>query len=359
MKKIIAVFMAVIVAFSLFGCKKSQEKINLNEFDKLLSKQPAVVVDSELFIQTGNSGDKRFYPDMLTATIQNRTDKAITYLRLAFVAWDKDGKPVKIKAVDDKSGDEIKEVAYKSLNLESGRYYGKGMGINLAPNHNIETFKVIVVSFKTKDGENWENPYYETFKSAFASKKFSKSMMIPYTKQEDNFKVLTQNELKKTVLDEVGLKDKFSNLPIQVLTADYIVTGEDKDATPDTIKATFKNIGEKQISKVTLCFFAFDEAGKAVRIKEAGDNASLGNYYALVEYTTTDFVKDAVFGDSVAYNVHENCGIKYVKAFVKAYTDIDGKAYENPYFIDACLIYEGEEIKVELPTTPEIETQFE
>ena len=353
MKKIIAAFMVAIVAFSLFGCKKSQEKINLTEFEKILSKQPAVVVDSELFVQTGNSGDKRFYPDMLTATVQNRTDRIITYLKVAFVAWDKEGKPVKIKAADEKSGDTIKEVAYKKLTLESGRYYGKGMGINLAPNHNIETFKVIVVGFKTVDGDTWENPYYETFKNAFVSQSFSKSMMIPYDKQEDNFKVLTQNELNKTVLNEKTLLDKFSKLPVQLLNADYIVTSEDKDATPDTIKVTLKNTGDKQISNVTLCFFGFDETGKAVKIKEAGDNASAGNYYSLVEYTTTDFVKDAVFGGGIAYNVHENCGIKHVVAIVKAYTDIDGKTFENPYFVDACLVYEGSEIKVELPTLPE------
>lgn len=349
MKKILAVLLTVVMAFVFFGCKEKQEKMTLSDFDKLLQKQPACVVDTELLVQTGNSADKRFYPDMLTATVQNRTDKTITKLKVAFVAWDKDGKPVKIKTAEEKIRYEVSEVEYTNLTLESGRYYGKGMGIKLASNHSIETFKAIVISFKTEDGENWENPYFETFKSAFVSQNFKKSMMISYTKQKDDFKVLSQNELDKTVLDEEKLLEKLSKLPVQLLSADYIVTGEDKDMTPDIIKATFKNVGEKQISAVTLCFFAFDEVGKAVKIREAGDNASIGNYTALVEYTTPVFVKDAVFGDTVAYNVHENCGIRYVVAVVKAYADVDGKIYENPYFIDACLIYEGGEIAIEQP----------
>ncbi len=357
MKKVIAVLLTVVIAFTFLGCQESQEKVNLNDFDKLLQKQPVTVVDTELLVQTGNSADKRFYPDMLTATVQNRTDKTISYLKVAFVAWDKDGNPVKIKSDEDKKDYEIKEVDYKKLTLESGRYYGKGMGINLSANHNIETFKAIVVSFKTDDGDVWENPYYETFKNAFVSQKFSKSMMISYTKQEDNFKVLTENELEKTVLDETALSDKFSKLAVQILSAEYIVLGEDKDATPDTIRAIFKNTSEKEISSVTLGFFAFDENGKAVKIKEAGDNASIGNFIALAEYTTTDFVKDAVFGETVSYNVHENCGIKYVVAVVKSYTDIDGKTFENPYFIDACLIYEGGEIEVKLPEISDSATQ--
>ena len=349
MKKITAVLLTVLMAFAVFGCKEKQEKLNLNDFDKLLQNQPAYVVDTELLVQTGNSADKRFYPDMLTATVQNRSDKIITYLKLAFVAWDKDGKPVKIKAADEKAGSEIKEVEYKKLSLESGRYYGKGVGINLASNHNIESFKAIVVLFKTSNGAKWENPYYETFKNAFVSKKFSKSMMISYTKQKDDFKALSKNELDKTVLDETALSEKFSKLPIQVLSADYIVQGDDKDSTPDIIKATFKNVSEKAIAKVTLGFFAFNEKGEAVRIKEAGDNASNGNYIALVEYTTTDFIKDSVFGDTMAYNVHENCGIRYVVGVVKSYTDSDGAIYENPYFIDACLIFEGGKITLAQP----------
>ena len=351
MKKVIAVLLTAVIAFVVLGCQKKQEKINLNDFDKLLQKQPVAVVDTEFLVQTGNTADKRFYPDMLTATIQNKTAKTITDIQLAFVAWDKNGNPVKIKSNEDKNGYEIKGVAYKKLSLESGRYYGKGMGINLTANHNIETFKAIVVSFKTDDGDVWENPYYETFKNAFVSQKFSKSMMIPYTEQEDGFNVLTDNELKKTVLDETTLLDKLSKLPVQILSAEYLVIGEDKDATPDIIKAIFKNTAEKEISSVTLGFFGFDQNGKSVKIKEAGDNASIGNYIALAEYTTTDFVKDAVFGDTVSYNVHENCGIKYVVAVLKSYTDIDGKTFENPYFIDACLIYEGGEIEVKTPET--------
>lgn len=348
-KRLIAVVLVVLSVFSFIGCKEKTEKITLKDFDGLLSRQPIAVVNTELLVQTGNYVDKQFYPDMLTATLQNRTDKTITYIKLAFVAWDKDGKPVKIKAVGEKQGDEIKEVAYKKLSIDSGRYYGKAMGINLATNHNINSFKVIVVSFKTKTGETWENPYYEIFKNTFVSQEFNKSIMIPYTKQKDDFKVLTQNELKKTEIDKEALLKKLAEFPVQIVSSDYIVFGEDKDATPDSIKTIFKNVGEKAIVGVTICYFAFDESGKAVKIKEAGDNASSGNYTALVEYTTTDFVKDAVFGDTLAYNVYEKCGIKYVRSVVKSYTDSDGKVYENPYFIDACFIYEGGEIEVQSP----------
>ena len=354
MKKISALILAVIMVLLLVGCKGEPQKITINDFDKILNSQPVVITNTELIVQTGNLSEKVFSPDMLTATFRNCTDKVIDYVQIAFVAWDKDGAPVSIKSPDEK-GYDIKAVQYKKLGLESGRYYGKGVGIELEPNHNIASFKAIVVMFKTADGESWENPYFETFRTAYVSKQFRKSLMIDFKEKKDDFKRLNQNQLAKTDLTEELLSEKTAEFSVEMLGSKYLVRGEDKDAAPDAIKTYFANRGEKEITNVILGVFGFDENGKAVKLIEAGDNASDGNYLALISYTTKDFTKGVIYGENDLYEVHEKCGIKYTVAVLKSYTDIDGKTFENPYFIDYCLIYEGGEIDIVVnePVEPE------
>ena len=245
MKKISAFLLAVLMMFSLFGCdKKEVKKVNFEEFNDLLSKQPVVITETELLHQTGNVADKRFYPDMLTATFQNRTKKVVTYVQIAFVAWDKDGNPVNIDSVDGDSY-ESKAVQYKKLNLESGRYYGKDKGIELAPNHNVASFKAIVVSFKTKDGKKWNNPCYDAFMNAFVGKRYSEKGKFSVETNAPKIKTLTQSQLKKTVLNEEELNKELSKFPVQVVSAEYVVTGDNKGTNPDTLSVTFKNIGKR------------------------------------------------------------------------------------------------------------------
>lgn len=353
MKKLSALILAVIMCFSILGCEEKAIKITLNDFDKLLNNQPVAIVESELFVALGNRADKRLYPDMLTATFQNRTNKVIDFVEIAFVGWDKNGNPAKIRLPNDEKAYDIKAVKYTNLNLESGRYYGKGFGIELAQDHNIASFKAIVVTFKAQDGTTWKNPYFDVFTNNFVSKPFYKSMMIPCEKEEEKIRPISKNNLDKTALDEAGLHEKLSSLSVQIVSSEYLIRGDDKDTTPDVFKTLFKNVGDNELSSVKLGFFGFDEEGKAVKIREAGDNASSGNYLTIVEYNTKGLVKDMVFGENDLYQVNENCGIKYVVAVVKSYTDIEDKTVENPYFYDACLIYEGKEIKVELPNTEE------
>ena len=349
MKKLSVLILTVIMCFSFFGCEEKVEKITLNDFDELLKNQPLAIVESELFVQLGNRADKRLYPDMLTVTFQNRTNKVINLVEVAFVAWDKNGNPVAIQQPNDEKKYDIKAIRYTNLNLESGRYYGKGMGIELAQNHNIASFKAIVVKFKCQDGTVWENPYFDVFKNNFVSKQFYKSMMLSCEEKEEKLRTLSKLHLEKTVLDEATLKEKMAELSVEIVSSEYVVRGDDKDTAPDVLKTVFKNKGEKELSSVKIGLFGFDENGKAVKIREAGDNASPGNYLTLIEYSTNGFVKDTTFGENDLFEVNENCGIKYVVAFVKSYTNIDGTTVENPYFYDICLIYEGKGISVEIP----------
>lgn len=355
MKKFLVLILALIMSFSVFGCEEEVKKIGLNDFEKLIDEQPLKIVKSELLVQFSNTANKRLNPDMMSVIFQNQTDKVIDYVKVAFVAWDKNGEPVKIKSPGDEKAYDIKAVEYKSLNLQSGRYFGKGFGIELAQDHNIASFRAIIASFKTKDGTFWENPYLEVFRKIFAGKQFDKNVKFECQRKENNFKKLSKSELEKTVLDEAALNDKLATLLVNIVSSEYIVTGEDKHVNPDVIKTTFKNIGEKEISSVRLAIFGFDENGKAVLIREAGDDASKGNYLSIVEYTTAGFMKDTVFGEKDLYQVDEACGIKYVKAVLKSYTDIDGNIVENPYFVDACLIYEGGQIDVKLPESDTLE----
>lgn len=131
--------------------------------DKLLSQidaQELKVVKTKYVVQ--DEKYKALYPDMLQAVIQNDTSCDIKNALVAFVAWDSNNLPVKIKgSIDFSDGSYIKEVNYGDINLVPGKKFGESSGFEVDENCNIKTFKAIVVSYETFDGTTWENPLYE------------------------------------------------------------------------------------------------------------------------------------------------------------------------------------------------------
>lgn len=115
---------------------------------------------------------KSLYPDMLQAVVYNNTELDIKDAVVAFVAWDNNNLPIKIKgSIDFSDGSYIKPVGYTDINLVGGESFGKDSGYEIDENSNIQTFKAIVVSYETFDGETWENPYFDDFCELYEGKK--------------------------------------------------------------------------------------------------------------------------------------------------------------------------------------------
>ena len=131
--------------------------------DKLLSQidaQELKVIKTKYIVQ--DEKYKSLYPDMLQAVIQNDTSYDIKNAIVAFVAWDSNNLPVKIKgSIDFSDGSYIKKINYGDINLVPGKKFGESSGFEIDENCNIKTFKAIVVSYETFDGTTWENPLYE------------------------------------------------------------------------------------------------------------------------------------------------------------------------------------------------------
>ena len=137
--------------------------------DKLLSQidaQELKVIKTKYVVQ--DEVYKSLYPDMLQAVIQNDTSYDIKNAIVAFVAWDNNNLPVKIKGSFDFSGGAyIVEVNYDDINLVPGEKFGESSGYEIDENCNIKTIKAIVVSYETFDGTTWENPLYEDWRELY------------------------------------------------------------------------------------------------------------------------------------------------------------------------------------------------
>ena len=121
--------------------------------------------EEDLYLATG---------DMIEAVIKNNSDKTIKNAIVAFVGWDANGYPVRIKGtVDITDGSYTKEVLYSGINLEPDKTYGEDSGYEIEESLNIKTIKAIVVSVETSNGDKWENPYYVDFVEAYENKKIN------------------------------------------------------------------------------------------------------------------------------------------------------------------------------------------
>ena len=140
--------------------QNNEEKLTEEELIAELEKAEMSVISTKYEIQ--DERYKSLYPDMLQAVIKNNTSYDIKNAVVAFVAWDKNNLPVKIKgAIDFSDGSYIREVNYSDINLIPNDTYGKDSGFEIDENSGISKFKAIVVSYETFEGEIWYNPYYD------------------------------------------------------------------------------------------------------------------------------------------------------------------------------------------------------
>ncbi len=146
---------------------------DVGAIDEVLSQieaQAVKVIGTEYLIQDATY--KSLYPDMLSATIQNGSESDIRNAVIAFVAWDENNLPVKIKGdIDLSTGDYVKLVSYNDINLVPGKTYGESSGFSLSTTCSVETFKAIVVSYEPFEGEMWENPLFDKWKTHYGGQK--------------------------------------------------------------------------------------------------------------------------------------------------------------------------------------------
>lgn len=150
--------------------KEAVAPVSVAELESNLSTQPVTIIKTDYVVQ--DEQFKSLYPDMLQAVLQNNTADDIKNAVVAFVAWDSNNLPVKIEGqFDFGGGSYVKEVNYADINLAAGDTFGESSGYSLGKNCEIKTFKAIVVSYETFDGDTWDNPYYEDFCSLYEGQK--------------------------------------------------------------------------------------------------------------------------------------------------------------------------------------------
>ncbi len=155
---------------------EQQNELTPEELDSVLLEQPVYVESTKYVVQDARY--KSLYPDMLQAVIRNNSGTDVKNLVIAFVAWDKNNLPVKIKGdIDFSDGSYVKECNYNDVNIPNGKTYGDQSGMEIDETCNITTFKAIVVSYDDFDGNTWNNSYYDTWVDFYSDKK----LVLPAT----------------------------------------------------------------------------------------------------------------------------------------------------------------------------------
>lgn len=146
-------------------------------FDKLIAGQALAVTSTKYVVQDARF--KSLYPDMLQAILKNNTASDIKDAVVAFVAWDKNNLPVKIKShLGYRDEAYVQLVNFGDMNLVPRASYGRKKGYAIDEDCNIKKFKAIVVSYETFDGETWMNPYYSEWRTLYEGKRFDSGMSI-------------------------------------------------------------------------------------------------------------------------------------------------------------------------------------
>lgn len=148
-----------------------ETELTSKELNAKLNEQPMFVVSTDYVIQ--DTQYKSLYPDLLNAIIKNASGKEIKNAEVAFVAWDKNNLPVKIKGqFDFNDGSYIAEMNCGDVNMIDGDTFGEDVGLALNEScDNIKTIKAIVIKYTDFEDNTWDNPYYDVWKSAYENKK--------------------------------------------------------------------------------------------------------------------------------------------------------------------------------------------
>lgn len=136
-----------------------------------LEQQDVRVISTKYIVQSDRW--KALYPDVLQAVFQNDSQKDIKHAYIAFVAWDANNLPVRIKGTFDTSGSYVKKVKFADINLVPGSKHGQNGGYQIDDGQGIKTFKAMVLGYETFSGEVWENPLFDKWCALYEGVKLS------------------------------------------------------------------------------------------------------------------------------------------------------------------------------------------
>lgn len=320
--------------------------MTLTEFDTLLGQQPVAVTSTKYIVQDENY--KALYPDMLQAILTNNTSEDIKDAVIAFVAWDSNNLPVKIKgSIDFSEGTYIKEVNYTDINLIGGKSFGGKSGFSLEEDNKVSTFKAVPVSFVTFDGDIWENPYYDEWCTLYEGVKYKDELSVDVVVEDSSFEVTKKDSSSTGTSSDVSgdeLEKLINNQDVTITSTKYVVQDENyKSLYPDMLQAVISNKTKEDIRDAMVAFVAWDANGLPVKIKGSID-FSEGAYIREVNYSDINLVPNSSFGDNSGFSIDENCSIDEFKAIVVSYTTFDDETWENPHYEDWCKQFEGKKL---------------
>ncbi len=141
--------------------KDFEDRKEAHRIQELKDNQKLIVLSSRLSIQ--HSRWKALYPDLLTAIVKNNSDKTVKEFNIAFLAYDANGLPVKVKSqYSYTDGDYEYNGRNGTANLTPGGTTGYGYGWNIDEDHlSISTVIACVTRATFYDGSIWTNPYYD------------------------------------------------------------------------------------------------------------------------------------------------------------------------------------------------------
>lgn len=151
-------------------CLVTVHKMTPEYLDVAIAEQPFRVTSTTYSIQSDTH--KALYPDMMQVMLKNDTELNIQNAYIAFVAWDKNGLPVKIKKAhfNPDGGAYIAQVTYDNINMVPGSSYGNDCGFQVDDECGIADFKAIVYAYEAFDGTSWQNPYYSDWRKLYEGK---------------------------------------------------------------------------------------------------------------------------------------------------------------------------------------------
>ncbi len=159
------------------GKKEAKKELTAEELETQLSEQEIKITSTKYSVQ--HEQYKALYPDLMQVILKNDTTQDIKNAVIAFVAWDENNLPVKIKgSMDFSDGSYIKKCNYNDINLIPGGTFGDSSGFEVDEDCQIKNFKAIVVSYEAFTGEKWDNPLYNDWCKLYEGVKLTPELMI-------------------------------------------------------------------------------------------------------------------------------------------------------------------------------------
>ena len=148
---------------------QKKEKYTAASLERAIKKQDLYAVDAKYVVL--HDEFKSLYPDNLQATIKNNTDKDIKDVQYGFVAWDKNGLPIKIKGDIDFGKSYFRGVTADAANIKGYGTFGEDKGYRIDSTIGVHSFKPFVVSYVDFEGKKWKNPLYKDFLKMYEGKR--------------------------------------------------------------------------------------------------------------------------------------------------------------------------------------------